>query len=167
MVRLPRIAALALLVALIPACSGTGGRYPSLELRPAERVAGTFTPAPAAEGPAPMPEGTLGKLGALEAAARAAHARFVEQAPSARATVAAGRGADVSDNRCGAAQIALADLDGIRSEAAIALGDIDLMFVDATLADSDREAIERSRQAIVALIAQEDATLAELRGAAR
>lgn len=114
-----------------------------------------------------MPEGTLGRLGALEAAARAAHARFVAQAPSARAVVSAGRGADVSDNRWGAAQIALADLDGIRSEAAIALGDIDLLFVDATLADSDRAAIERSRQAIVALIAQEDATLAELRAIAQ
>lgn len=148
----------------IAACAAGGGRYPSLELRPAERVAGTFTPVPQAEGPAPMPEGTLGKLGALEATARAAHARFVEQTPSARAVVAAGRGADVSDNRWGAAQIALADLDGIRSEAAIALGDIDLMFVDATLADSDREAIERSRQAILALIAQEDTVLAELRG---
>lgn len=111
-----------------------------------------------------MPEGTLGRLGALEASARAAHARFVEQAPAARALVTAGRGADASDNRWGAAQIALADLDGIRSETAVVLGDIDLMFVDATLADSDRVAIERSRQAIVALITQEDAVLAELRG---
>lgn len=161
---LSRMAVLAVIVAPITACSANGGRYPSLELRPAERMTGAFVPVPPTEGPAPMPEGTLGRLGALEASARAAHARFVEQAPAARALVTAGRGADASDNRWSAAQVALADLDGIRSETAVVLGDIDLMFVDATLADSDRVAIERSRQAIVALITQEDAVLAELRG---
>lgn len=167
MARLPGSAALALLSVVVSACSGAGGRYPSLELRPAERVSGTLTAAPAVEQPDPIPDGQSGRLGALEAAARAAHARFVERAASARQLVKAARGADPGETRWAAAQIALADLDGIRSEAAIALGDIDLMFVEATLTNTDRVAIEHGREAIVALIAQQDSILAELRGDAR
>lgn len=164
--RVPRVLLLAAVIPAMAACAANDGRYPSLQMRPAERVAGTFEPATPPPAPAPMAEGTLGRLGDLEAAARAAHARFAAQAPEARSLVLAGRGADVTDNRWGAAQIALADLDGIRSETAIALGDIDLMFVDATLTNTERAAIERTRSAIVALVAEEDGVLANLRGEA-
>lgn len=164
--RVPRVLLLAAVIPAMAACAANDGRYPSLQMRPAERVAGTFEPATPPPAPAPMAEGTLGRLGDLEAAARTAHARFAAQAPEARSLVLAGRGADVTDNRWGAAQIALADLDGIRSETAIALGDIDLMFVDATLTNTERAAIERTRSAIVALVAEEDGVLANLRGEA-
>ena len=164
--RVPRVLLLAVVIPAMAACAANDGRYPSLQMRPAERVAGTFEPATPPPAPAPMAEGTLRRLGDLEAAARAAHARFAAQAPEARSLVLAGRGADVTDNRWGAAQIALADLDGIRSETAIALGDIDLMFVDATLTNTELAAIERTRSAIVALVAEEDGVLANLRGEA-
>ncbi|MFN4112755.1 MAG: hypothetical protein ACK4GD_02305 [Sphingomonadaceae bacterium] len=162
--RAPRVLTLAVSIAILSGCAGDGGRYPSLAMRPAERVEGTFVPAPAAITAAPMAEGTLGRLGDLEAAARTAHARFAAQAPAARSRVQSARGANVADNRWAEAQITLAELDSIRSEAAIVLAEIDLLFVDATLSFSDREAIERSRAAIVAMIAQEDDVLAELRG---
>lgn len=147
----------------LAACAGSSGRYPSLAYRPAERVEGSFNPAPSIEPPAPMAEGTLGRLGQLEALARGAHARFVARAPQARSAVAAGRGADPAENRWGAAAVALADLDAIRSEAAIALGDLDLLYADATLSYTDRDAIARTRTQVIALIAEEDHILNELR----
>ncbi|OZA93114.1 hypothetical protein U4960_07625 [Altererythrobacter sp. H2] len=153
----------------LTACAGGSARYPSLEIRPAERAEGSFAVAGGGASTlteAPMPEGTLARLGELEARARAAHSRFVARAPAAGSLVEAGRGADVSDNRWGAAQIALADLDGIRSETAVALGDLDLLYVDATLAFTERDAIGRTRAGIVALIAEEDRILAGLRARA-
>lgn len=159
-----------ILVVLAMAASGcassTAENYPSLAVRPAERMEGSFTPVPQAPAPTPMPEGTLGRLGELEASARAAHARFREQAATARGIVLAGRGTAVGDNRWGAAQIALADLDSLRSQTAVALGDLDQMYVDATVADSDRQAIDASRRAVVAIVAEQDRVLADLRGVA-
>lgn len=156
--------ALALSPLLLAACAADTGRYPSLAVRPAERVEGSFTPIPSDPGPAPMADGTLGRLGQIESAAKNAHARFVERTPAARSAVSAGRGADPADNRWGAAAVALADLDSIRSEAAIALGDLDLLFADATLGYTERDAIDRTRSEVLALISQQDRVLAELRG---
>lgn len=147
----------------LSACAGDSGRYPSLATRPAERVEGSFTPPPVALDPAPMPDGTLGTLGELEALARGAHSRFVARAPQARAAVSAARGVSPEDNRWGAAAVALADLDAIRSEAAVALGDLDLLYANATVGFTQRDAIERTRTQITALIAEEDRILSELR----
>ena len=164
--RTPRILLLACALPAVVGCAAGDGRYPSLQMRPAERVAGSFEVASPPPSPAPLAEGTLGRLGELEAAAQAAHTRFIAQAPEARRLVLAGRGADVADNRWAAAQIALADLDGIRSETAVALGDVDLLFVDATLGNVERAAVERTREVIVGLVREEDRMLASLRGEA-
>lgn len=147
----------------LAACAGDGGRYPSLATRRAERVEGSFTPPPVVLEPAPMPDGTLGTLGELEALARGAHSRFLARAPQARAAVAIARGVSPEDNRWGAAAVALADLDAIRSEAAVALGDLDLLFADASVGFTQRDAIGRTRSEVVALIAEQDRILNELR----
>ena len=149
-----------LLAATLTACASTGGDYPSLAIRDAERAEGTFEPAEPAEEapatPAPPSADLLERLAQLETEATAAHRAFLEAATA--------RGAGVETDSYADAQVALADLDSHRSRAAVALGDIDLLFADATLAFELRDPIVDARNAIIALIAEEDAVLAELRG---
>lgn len=162
-----RIAPL-LLAAPLAACAAGSADYPSLAIRDAERVEGSFEPAAPAEAPpppAPPSADLLGRLSQLQAQASSAHRAFLEAAPGARRAVFAARGAAVESNAYADAQIALADLDSHRSRTAVALGDLDLLFAEATLAFELRAPIAEVRSEVAALIAREDAVLAELRGA--
>lgn len=158
-----------LLVAVpLAACASGGGDYPSLAIRDAERVQGSFEPAASGEAPpapaAPSADLTE-RLAQLRTEAASAHQAFLDAAPGARRAVAAGRGAGVESDSYAEAQVALADLDSHRSRAAVSLGDLDLLFADATLAFEIREPIAAARDEVTAMIAEEDAVLAELRGA--
>lgn len=149
----------------LAACASNNTDYPSLAIRDAERVEGTFEAASPAALPQPDPvaEGTLGQLAQLREAARNAHNAFTSAVPEARRLVAAARGAGTSSDRWAAAQVALADLDSSRSQATIALGDLDLLFVDATLDYTQRDEIAATRDEVAGLIARQDRILAELR----
>ena len=151
---LPALSALAL-----SACASTGDDYPSLAIRDVERARGQFEPV--AVEPINVPEVPVNYEGSLDArltmlveAARSAHQRFNASAPAARRTVAsAGR----------ASQVALSDLESIRSDTAIALADLDILHIAASVAAEDRVQIDAARDSVIALVEQEDATLAELR----
>lgn len=162
-----RLAPLAL-AAPLAACAAGSADYPSLAIREAERVSGTFDPATAAE-PAPPPAqpsaDLLQRLSQLRAAAASAHRSFLESVPGARRQVQAARGSGVESNLWAAAQVAVANLDSARSQTAVPLGDLDLMFADAALAFELREPIVDARGEVAEMIAQQDAILAELRGA--
>ena len=152
---------------LLSGCAASSGDYPSLAYRDAERMAGSI-PAPAASGtPPPVATPTVGQdeIAQLLASARASHEGFVAALEPAARQIAAGRGADRDSTAYALAQIALADLESTRSTAAIALGDLDLLYADTTLAYTAREEVSAAREAVVALISAEDRTLAELRGA--
>ncbi len=156
------------LAAPLAACAGGSADYPSLAIRDAERVEGTFEPAPATEAPAPPAAPSadlLQRLSQLRTEAASAHRAFTQAVPGARRTIEAARGAGVETNSWAAAQVALADLDSHRSRTAVALGDLDLIFADATLAFELREPIADAHSQVADMIAQEDAILAELRGA--
>jgi hypothetical protein len=161
-----RIQSLALFVAfLLPGCATPGGEYPSLAQREAERATGTFTPdtAEAAPAPPPVPSADLAqRLAALQREVQAAHAEFIRTAPTAERLAAAASGPP-SDSWA-AAQVALADLDSLRSRAAIALAELDILWADANVESGPREAVGPVRSAVEALIAEEDAVLARLRG---
>ena len=154
-----------ILAALLSACATASGDYPSLAQRPAERAQGTFTPDAADAAPAPpvLPSADLvSRLAELRRQAEATHGEFRSATPAAErlANAAGSRGSD----RWAAAEVALADLDSIRSRAAIALADLDTLWVDSTLEAGPREAIGTARDAVEGLIAEEDAVLARLRG---
>ena len=153
-----------LLAVLLGACATPSGQYPSLALRDAERVEGTFEPDTAqatAPAPAPPSAGLLARLSQLRQAAASAHAEFVSAIPAAeRLASAAG---SVGSDSWASAQVALAELDSARSEAAVALGDLDVLYIDAALAADQREAIGAARAEVVGLVSEEDATLARLR----
>lgn len=159
--RAPLAAAFAL---SLGACATASSEYPSLDLRDAERIEGTFEPDTAqAPPPTPAPPSAdlLARLGQLRQEAASAHAEFVAAVPAAE-RLARSAGAVGSDSWA-SAQAALAGLDAARSKAAVALGDLDVLYVDATLAAEHREAIGAARSEVVRLIEQEDATLARLR----
>ncbi|AKM07438.1 hypothetical protein AM2010_1366 [Pelagerythrobacter marensis] len=162
-----RIAPLLFAVPLA-ACAAGSGSYPSLAIRDAERVGGSLeTPTPEAPPaqPAPPSADLLARLGQLQSQAASAHQAFLAAVPATRRAVRAASGAGIASDRYASAQVALADLDSHRSRAAIALGDLDLLFADAALSFELRAPIVETRADVTAMIAQEDAVLAELRGA--
>lgn len=158
-------APLALFPAALLAACATPGDYPSLAQRPAERVEGTFTPdtdAPAAPAPvAPSPD-LSARLAESVNIAEAAHREFRAATPAAE-RLARAAGATGSDSWA-ATQVALSDLDSIRSRVAVTLADLDTLWVDATVEPGPRAAIGAARRTVESLVAQEDTVLARLRG---
>jgi hypothetical protein len=149
---------------LLAACASPGD-YPSLAQRPVERVEGAFAtdvpePAPV---PPPAPSADLvARLADLQRDAASLHAQFVEAAPTAT-RLATAAGATGSDSWA-SAQVALADLDSLRSRVAVSLADLDALWVDSTVEAGPREAIGAARDSVETLVVQEDEVLARLRG---
>ncbi|MXO67616.1 hypothetical protein [Pelagerythrobacter marinus] len=166
--RAPRHIAALLLAAPLAACAAGGGDYPSLAIRDAERVGGSLeAPEPADPPPAPAPPSAelLARVAQLRAEGESAHSAFREALPTARRAVRAAGGAPVETDRYAAAQVALADLDSHRSRTAIALGDLDALYAQATLTFEARAPIAAARDAVTALVGEQDAILARLRAA--
>jgi hypothetical protein len=160
-------------LALVAACTSTqGGAYPSLATRPGERISGSAEPV-APPPPPPATAATGSRTAQLLAQARAAHARFGDRRASATALSASAQGAAVGSEAWSVAQVALASLEAARSEAMIALADLDSLYVTAkidavaTQGSGDVEAIGATREQVSGLIGEEDATLASLRGRLR
>lgn len=160
-------------LAMLAACASTGDAgFPSLATRPGERVSGTANPVPA-PAPPPATAETGSRIARLRAQALAAHTRFGERRASAANLSAAAQGAAVASEAWSVAQVALASLEAARSEAMIALADLDSLFVNAkndavaTGGSGDVDAIGAARNEVIGWIAEEDATLAALRGRLR
>lgn len=160
MVQVPRFFPLALFP-LIAACASANGEYPSLATRDIERTGGVMEvePAPPAS---PPPASTLASLDDLAATARAAHAKFLAAAPRARSLAAAANGAALGSERWSVAQVAIADLENKRSEAMIALADLDRIFVNAATSAQATESISAVRGEVDALVAEEDTVIQSL-----
>ena len=160
-------------LALLAACASTGAtRYPSLATRPGERVSGTAEPV-AAPVPPPATAATGSRIARLRAQAQAAHVRFGERRASAASLSSAAKGAAVGSEAWSVAQVALASLEAARSEAMIALADLDSLYVAAKIeavptdGSGDVDAIGAARNDVIGLIGEEDTTLANLRGRLR
>ncbi len=156
------------LAAIVPAmllagCAASSD-YPSLAQRPAERIGGTFTPDEAEPAPLPPPPPSadlVARLASLQRDAESLNAEFNRAAPAAQ-RLAAASGATGSDSWA-VAQVALADLDSLRSRAAIALAELDLLWVDATVEGGPQDTIGPVRERVESLIAAQDAVLSRLR----
>ncbi len=149
----------------ISACATNPGEYPSLERRPAERITATYAPAtPPAPIPLPSPPaGVTDRLDLLVGAARSADAKFRQKEPRARALVNATGKARMGTEAWAVATIAVSELESARAEAMIPLSDLDILYNDTTVRGEDPTAIGKARDAVAALIAQEDQVLGELR----
>ncbi len=152
----------------LTACASAKAGYPSLARRPIERISGsapvaTPTDSPAAPA-APSPD-ALNRLDAALAQAAGADARFHQREARARALVSAARGAPIAGEAWAVASVAVADLESARSDAMIALADIDALFAKARVDGSDSTAISGGRDRVTTLVASEDQVLTELRSA--
>lgn len=153
----------------LAACAG-GGNYPSLAIRDVERVSGTAQAvAPEAE-PSPAPplsEDLDQRIARLISQARQAHTRFENRAGSASAAVGAARGARSPSDSWVQAHVALADLQALRSDAVIALADVDELFAEERNAfpgnlSPTAEALSQTRDQIGAWVEEEDQIIAQL-----
>lgn len=149
------------LLPLVSACAGAGEDYPTLAVRDVERAGGMMEVEPAPPPPPPAPS-TLTSLDDLAATARAAHAEFLAAAPRARTLASAASGAARGSERWAVAQVAIADLESKRSDAMIALADMDRIFVEAATSATATDSISEVRSEIDALVAEEDAVIQSL-----
>jgi hypothetical protein len=168
-----RFLIIALTSVLLASCAATdGGRFPSLAIRPGERIAGTIEPAVSTP-PPPATAATGSKLADLRAAALAAHQRFGQRRERADALSAAARGSAVAGEARSVAQVALAELDSARSEAMVALADLDSLYVSAadaavpTAGSGDLDAIRATRSEVAGWVALEDGAISALRARLR
>lgn len=167
-----RLAACLAVTLALSACAADQGRYPSLARRPAERISGSSAVVAPAPAPALLPEiaaspELAARLGQLVGRIETVHQRFLARRAAAAARVSAAAGAAVASDTWSVATIALADLESTRSEAMIALADLDAMWVTARIAGEEAPALAAARDHAIALIGQEDAILAGLRGRMR
>lgn len=155
--------ALGALALSLSACAGGDGRYPSLALRPFETVG-------VAEAPPPPPPASssirpvvdTARLTALRDKALAAHAAFAAQERVAAPLARAAAGQPAESNARAAAIIALADLRSRRGATSSALADIDLLHAEGATALTPDPALSAVQAEVTALLAREDAMLAQL-----
>ena len=153
----------------LAACASPSAEYPSLAIRDAERLNGTFTPAkPETEAPSaslPPAADTIERLAQLQAAAGSAHKGFLALMPRATQLVEAARESGVGSDRWAAAQVAISELDAQRSLTAIPMADLDRLYASRAVLLLPRRSIAEAQSAVQALIEAEDRVLANLKGA--
>lgn len=153
---------------LVTGCAADHSNYPSLARRPAERVSGVAQVAPpttAPQPPAPPPSADLVvRLGQLSDQAQAAHREFTGRQGRAEQLIAAAKGASVGSEDWSVASVALADLESSRSQAMIALADLDELYAAERVAGDDAATIAATRDRVIGWIGEEDQVLAQLRG---
>ena len=163
-----------LFAVLLSSCAS--GDYPSLARRDAERVSGSAAPVSAVPDPAPVitpsTTGLSGRLAALVGQAQEAHRQFIAGRSRAESSVSRASGAAVASESWSLANVALADLESSRSNAMIALAELDAVFTADRIAhfdtpSSDAEAIAAARDQVSGWVEEEDRILAALRGRIR
>ena len=163
---LPLICSAALMA--LGGCSSTDtAGYPSLAIRDVERVQGSAMP------PAPAPDSSPRSLPPLSADAQerlvqlrqqaeVSHQHFLNLMPVAQARVNAARDAAIGSEAWALATVSLAELDTSRNPGALALADLDSLYVQAEMEAADLSAIAAARDAVLALTKAQDAEMARL-----
>jgi hypothetical protein len=158
----------ALVTLLVTGCTADTTNYPSLAKRPAERIYGSADVVPAdpaqPQPPAPPSPELVARLAQLTAEAEAAHRAFLAQRDETARRVAAAQGTAVASENWSVAAIALAELEAARSRAMISLAELDALYAAERIAGGEAGAIAAARDQVIALVRQEDAVLADLRG---
>lgn len=160
----PVIASALAALALV-ACAADKEPYPSLAIRPAERVSATMQPvAPTAEPTQPALSGAvLDQVGQLRAAAADANRRFQVAAHAAQAPVDAARGAAPGSEQWSVAQVAVSDAEARHNETVAALAGLDSLDVAAQTDGKARGDIETAVNEAAALVDSENRQLDALK----
>jgi hypothetical protein len=148
------------LIAVLCACAGDDGRYPSLAMRPFE------TAPPAAPAPPPTeptrPLADAPQLAELSARAARANDDFTRQQPVAAQLARAAAGQGVESNARARALVAMADLAAKRGATSAALADLDLLVADSAISFAPAQEIEAARARVLAFVEGQDAAMARL-----
>jgi hypothetical protein len=162
----PRYGIAATVIALmLTGCATNTDRYPSLAIRDFERVQGTFAVSGedvGIEPPAPASEASIKEAAEMVSLARSAHQSFIGLMPDVERQLGAARGLGPDDDEWAKGQLAYAELTTKRSELAVVLGNLDLMFADASRSYQELAEIEEAREVVQQLVAEEDLVLGKL-----
>ena len=151
-----------LLGAGLGGCASADGQYPSLAVRDAERVQGTFTPPSPSDQPAVIGITNLDELLAPVDRAEKANAQFLALQSEVRALVSGAQGLGVEDDRRAQALAGLAQLTSLRGQTALALSDLDLLEAKAATAFERTKEIRDFQTGIRTMIGEQDAVLDSL-----
>lgn len=166
---LPRPIVLLLIAATLPlgACASGQESFPSLARRPIERISAAAPVAATTDVPPPAPPSAavLNQIDLALAQARDADASFRQHENRTRQLVIAARTATIASEGWSVATIAVSDLESSRSNAMIALADLDALYAKARVGGEDTIAIGAARDQVIATIRQQDAVLADLKAA--
>ncbi len=154
------------LSAISAGCVASGDLYPSLATRDVERN-GDMNASDPRLSAAPLPSEIGREIVRLRDSAIIAHRRFVAAVPAARRSVGRATGASIASDAWSGGQIAIADLESLRSETAVPLSQLDVLYVAATIEFQERRAIAQMREEVKAILGEEDRILAELANALR
>lgn len=160
------LAAAALSVGLsVGGCATGKSSFPSLARRPIERISAAAPVVSPTEAPAPVlpDQQVLGQIDAALGRAATADARFHQHVIRTRQLVGAAQGAAIASEPWAVATIAVSDLESSRSDAMIALADLDAIYAKARIEGADTAAVGVARDQVVATITAQDAVLAGLR----
>lgn len=172
MTRFTLLCAMIALPLCLAGCAAGSSDYPSLAKRDAERVSGTADPvdaiAPETTEPPGSPSAALeDRLAGLVARARRAHDDFLSRRGRAEQAINESRGSASTSDGWTNAQVVLSSLQAARSDAVIALADLDLLYAEERLAFPEPPspaalAIADARKQVQDLVTEQDATLARL-----
>lgn len=154
-------------VVALGGCAASSDKYPSLTLRDFEKVsAATPAPAPTPASSAPMPttmnSDAFQQLMAERDSARRAHAAFMTALPNAQRKSSAARGSGPASNVWADAQLAIAELTVHRSLTAEALGNIDELIAQASIAQRGLPSQITYQTEVSALVERQDRAIAGL-----
>jgi hypothetical protein len=149
------------LIAVLSGCAADKTRYPSLALRPFETGALPVMAAP--DAPTPIrPATSPATLAALRDRAATAHAGFLQREANIAKIAPAAAGQSVESNARAAALVAMADLTSQRGATSAVLAELDLLAADAATSLSPDPALVATQTDVAALIARQDAGIAQL-----
>lgn len=157
---LKKLATLAL-IASLPACAGSDGRYPSLAQRQFEIAPSAAITVPQPSEPI-RPVASSAILAALRDKAKSAYGTFARQQSAATPLVRAAAGEPVESNTRAAALVAMASLASARGATSTVMADLDLLAADAATTFAPTADIDVARAEVLALIESEDAVMAQL-----
>ncbi|WP_284124846.1 hypothetical protein [Parerythrobacter aestuarii] len=156
-----------LLLPVVAACASPSTDYPSLAVRDAERIAAAHETGSDPGPIEPVPTELAARVSRLRAQADAADHAFLDKLPGATLQLEAARGAAIASKSWASAQTALSELDSHRSTTAIALADLDKMYAERAVALERRDFIDDARVYVAAILARQDQSLIRLQGMIR
>lgn len=168
---IPNLLALCLPVVLA-ACASPGGDYPSLAIRDVERITDRTEATDPDEALPPLaaPSAELkARLAQLVQQARGAHGDFTSRQNEVRRAVARARGAAIASEIWTEAQVALSSLEAARSQAMVALGELDQLYATERIENWEQEtlaaqAIADARDRVDSWVREENEVLSGLIG---